>query len=200
MFMHLWYIADEWIRDEGCQLTKGEKEIAKEVSEKAKLLCEKLFKRLDKDYCKKVIRDLETTKLVVQRSTQVYDSINIAKRDSIDYMGMYALIFCNSQDREGCIKYKKCPMYQALADAGVPTCTLETNACPYRSESYCKKTKKWTQVVVDIPEIKLPYKHAVCKQCGSVVYFTLEDIEKYSIDLKWYTQCSHCDGELGEWK
>ena len=192
MMLHLWYVVDEWIKDPGCQLLPGEKQTAAEISEKLRKLGEGLFHRLDKEYGHKVIRDLETTNLVVQRATQVYESINIAKRSSIDYIATYAIFFCNSQNREGCIKFKKCPMYQALADAGVPTCQIETNACPYRGESYRKKTKTWEEVVVDIPEIKLPYKQTVCPDCGQQFY-------AYEESQQWKF-CSECGGKLGKWE
>lgn len=189
--LHLWNAVDVWLKDPGCQLLEKEKEDLRKGLTIIWDVAQRLFKRLDKDYGRKVVRDLETTVLVTQRNTQKYDEINVVKRDSTDYFGNMAIMFCNSHLREGCIKYKKCPMYKALADAGVPTSVLETNACPYRGESYSKKTGEWTKVI-EVPKIGLPYKQNVCPKCGQlwVAYTKAEERD----------ECPDCYTKLGEWR
>lgn len=191
MMLHLWNAVDTWLKDPGCQLTKTEKEDLKKAADIIWDVAQSLFKRLDKDYGMKVVRDLETTNIVTQRNTHKYDEISVAKRSSTDYLGDQMLMFCNSHLREGCIKYKKCKLYQAMADVGVPTCVLETNACPYRNESYNKKTKTWTKVV-EVPKIGLPYKQNVCPRCGQLwfAYTKAEELD----------ECPDCYTKLGEWR
>ena len=191
VMMHLWHVVDKWLKDKGCQLTKTENEDLGKAGKLIDGVSQRLFKRLDKEYSEKVIRDLETTMIVIQRATQNTDEINVVKRASTDYLGEIALVFCNSHLREGCIKYKKCKMYQALSDAGVPVCVLESNACPYRGERYEKKTNTWTKVV-EIPEIKLPYKQNFCKSCGKLWTAETEEQER--------NECPKCGGKLGEWR
>ena len=192
MMLHLWYVIDRWIKDPGCQLTKTEKADMEQATALIWGVAERLFKRLDKEYCRKIVRDLEQTKVVTERDTQIYDEINVVKRKSTDVLGEFAIMICNNQIREACIKFKKCPMYNALVDAGVEKCCLETNACPYRGESYNKKTKTWTQVV-EVPEIERNYKQAVCESCGQV--WNAEDEEQWTV-----IECPDCGGKLSEWR
>lgn len=191
MMLHLWYVLETWLQDPGCQLTKSEKDDLTKAKDMIWNVAERIFKRLDKDYGKKVVRDLEQSMVVIERASKPQENINVVKRESTDIISEYAILFCNSQLREGCIKYKKCRLYNALQDAGVPTCVLETNACPYRGESYSKKTKKWTPVV-EFPEIRPPYRQSICQQCGQLWTATSPEDER---DV-----CPDCGGKLGEWR
>lgn len=191
VMLHLWYLIDKWLKDKGCQLLPKEKKDLRSALTIIWDVAERLFKRLDSDYGKKVIRDLETTNLVTQRSTQSHDEICIMSRKNADYLGDMMLMFCNSHLREGCIKYKKCRLYQALADAGVPVGVLETNACPYRNESYSKKTGEWT-TLFEVPKIGLPYRQNVCPKCGQL-WFAYTEAEAHD-------ECPACHAKLGVWR
>lgn len=191
MMLHLWNVIKKWLEDSGCQLTSTERKKLTEAIELIKDVTRSLARRLDAEYGHKVLRDLKSTVVAVQRGTYIDESVSVVKRKSIDYMGEMALLVCNNQAREACIKFKKCKMYQALSDAGVATFGEETNACPYRAENYCKKTDTWTPLV-DVPQIEKNYKQAACKQCGQV--WNVEDGYKVG------HYCPDCGGELGEWR
>lgn len=191
IMLHLWYVLDKWVKDTGCQLTNTELELLKTAGEKIEDVNQRLFKRLDKEYSNKVIRDLETTVLVTARASQMPETLNCVNRKSTDLLGEMVISVCNNYMREGCIKYKKCPFYQALADAGVPTCVTESNACPYRNEKYEKKTKTWTQVV-ETPKLDRVCKQSLCESCGQV-WNAYEKEQEYGF-------CPKCGNPLGEWR
>lgn len=191
MTLLMWYELDKWTSDPGCQLKTAEKEEIDRAKDMIWNVAQGLFKRLDLQYGKSMIRDLEQNMLVVERSTKIRDDHIICSRQSADLLGDMSIMICNSQIREKCIKFKKCAMYQALQDAEVPTCCLSTDACPYRGERYSRKTKRWTKIV-DVPEIERDYKQAVCQKCGEVWY------AEYEMDL--YKHCPKCGGELSEFR
>ena len=194
MVLLLWYDIDRWINDPGCQLKDEEKEALAEAKDLIWETCgEGLLRRLDRQYGEALIRDLDQNMAVVERQSKIRDYHIVCKQESVDRLGDLAIMICNNQSREACIKYKKCNLYQAYVDASVPVCCLETDACPYRGESYNKKTKTWAEVV-PIDPIERDYKQAVCQQCGEVWY--AED----GMDLELYKRCNSCGGRLGEWK
>lgn len=194
MVLLLWYDIDRWINDPGCQLKDEEKEALAEAKDLIWETCgEGLLRRLDREYSEALIRDLDQNMAVVERQSKIRDYSIVCKQASADVLGNRAITLCNSQDRSVCIKYKKCSTYQALVDAAVPVFCLETDACPYRNESYDKKKKEWTKIG-DVLPVDVNYKQAVCQQCGEVWY--AED----GMDLELYKRCNTCGGRLGEWK
>ena len=191
MVLLLWYELDKWISDSGSQLKEKEKEELNHAKETIWNVAQGLFNRLDLQYGKSMIRDLEQNMITIERASKIREDHIICSRKSADLIGDMAIMICNNQIREACIKFKKCAMYQALQDAEVPTCCLRTDACPYRGERYSKKTKKWEKIV-DVPEIDRDYKQSVCLKCGEVWY------AEYEMDL--YKHCPKCGGELGDFR
>lgn len=192
LMLHLWYVVDRWTKDKGCQLTPGEKDDLDKAGKLIEGVGAHLFKRLDKEYGRKVIRDLETTVVRIDRATQLAESVACCSQKSADLLGDMVIGLCNNFRKEGCIKFKKCPVYQALADLGVPSSVLETNACPYRAEVYHKKTGTWDAPCFIAPPIANKQKQAICQKCGVVWNAETRDDE--------FSFCPVCGGELGAWE
>lgn len=189
--LHLWYVVDAWIKDPGCQLTAGEKADLQKAGQIIEGVGRHLFERLDKEYGRKVIRDLETTVVRTDRATQLSESVACCRQKSADLLGDLVIRLCNNYKKEGCIKYKHCPVYRALADAGVPPSVLETNACPYRCEAYNKKTKTWAEPTFDVLPVPNKQKQSLCENCGTLWNAATPDQEACF--------CPTCGEKLGPW-
>lgn len=186
----LWDCMRKWLAEEQNQLEAKEKrklELAKnhiwEVSEM--LLC-----RLDPEYRNAFAKEIRTHKAEMVRMSRVVEEENVVKMDDLLEIANYSIVACNSLDKTMCMNYKKCKLYKAMMACKIPVCITETDACPYRGESYDKKKKEWKEIW-HIDGMERDFKQAVCSNCGQV--WTAQTEEQQG------THCPECGGELGEW-
>ena len=191
LMLHLWYVVDKWIKNQGCQLLPGEKADLTKAGKLIEGVGAHLFDRLDKEYGRMVIRDLETTVVRIDRASQLSESVTCCSQKSADLLGDLVIRLCNNYKKEGCIKFKKCPVYQSLADLGVPPSVLETNACPYRCEAYSKKAKAWAEPAFAVLPVPGKTRQALCENCGTVWNAATPEQEARF--------CPDCGHELGPW-
>lgn len=188
-----WDILTNWIEDSGSQLTKKEKQKLGYAIKHIWDVSQSIFSRYGQDYTNRMLRDLKEKKIEIVRASTLHKNQIQVDIDTLYDIADMAILACNLQNRESCISFHNCQTYKALFSASVPTCVLKTDACPYRGESYDKKTKAWTSEL-KLPELHIirPYRQAVCEQCGETWY--TDRIEEQQ-DI-----CPACGGELGKWE
>ena len=181
----------QWVENEGNQLEAKEKRKLNLSKNHIWEVSEMILCRLDSEYRAQFAKDINNHKAEMVRRSRIVEEETVVKTSDLHEIGFQAKRVCNSLDKAICLRYKTCSLYKAMRAAGIPVSITETDACPYRGESYDKKTKVWTKIR-EIPGIERTFTQAICMHCETV--WTAEVKEQ---EVK---NCPNCLRPLGEWR